>query len=363
MKSVNTWNLSNDKLHQLFKDNNEFISLKVRGNTWEPITRWLKLDSRIFKGTTNKARITLCDIESLAEIYNFRSIRWKAKKLTPIPTKIVPEFIKNTLRKVTIIKQLAFELEIVFYKYKEKSSDHLISIVIPARNEEGNKELLIEALNKFKKIPNKIEIIFVEGNSKDNTYQMLENLTKDFSNEFKISLLKQTSKGKKNAVVEGFNISNGDTLAIIDSDLTVDIDDSIDAIMESTKNENILINCSRTTFPMEKDAMRWANYIGNRCFAIFLSILINKPISDSLCGTKVFSRKFFNLMKKNGSWESKSDPFGDFTIIFEAANNNIKILNYPVRYYARRSGAPNISRWIDGVKLLNVCWKYMISDI
>ena len=363
MKSVNTWNLTNNKLHQLFKDNNEFISLKVRGNTWEPITRWLRLDSRIFRGTTNTARITLCDVESLAEIYNYRSIRWKAKKLTPIQTKLVPQSIKNTLRKLPIIKHLAFEIEITFYKYYETLNDHMISILIPARNEEGNRELLIKALNKFKKIPNKIEIIFVEGNSKDNTFQMLENLTKDFSKNFKISLLKQTSKGKKNAVVEGFNISTGDTLAIIDSDLTVDIDDSIDAIMESTKNENILVNCSRTTFPMEKDAMRWANYIGNRCFAIFLSILINKPISDSLCGTKVFSRKFFNLMKKNGSWESKSDPFGDFTIIFEAANNNIKILNYPVRYYARRSGAPNISRWIDGIKLLNVCWKYMISDI
>ena len=363
MKSVNTWNLSNDKLHHLFKDNNEFISLKVRGNTWEPITRWLKLDSRIFKDTTNKARITLCDIESLAEIYNYRSIRWKAKKLTPIPTKLIPKLIKNTLRKLPIIKQLAFELEIVFYKYQEKSSNHLISIVIPARNEEGNRDILIEALNKFKKIPNNIEIIFVEGNSTDKTFEMLEKLTKDYSNTFKISLLKQTSKGKKNAVVEGFNISSGETLAIIDSDLTVDINDSIDAIMESTKNENILINCSRTTFPMEKDAMRWANYIGNRCFAIFLSILINKPISDSLCGTKVFSRKFFNLMKRNGSWESKADPFGDFTIIFEAANNNIKILNYPVRYYARKSGAPNISRWVDGIKLLKVCWKYMISDL
>ena len=68
-------------------------------------------------------------------------------------------------------------------------------------------------------------------------------------------------------------------------------------------------------------------------------------------------------MKQNGSWDSKSDPFGDFTIIFEAANNNIKILNYPVRYYARKSGAPNISRWIDGLKLLKVCWIYMISDI
>ena len=363
MKTVNTWSLTNNTLHQLFRDNNEFISLNVRGNTWEPITRWLKLDSRIFKGTTNRARITLCDIESLAEIYNYRSIRWKAKKLTPIPIKFVPQSIKNALRKVPIIKQLAFEIEIIFYKYYENLNDPMISILIPARNEEGNKELLIEALNKFKKIPNKIEIIFVEGNSKDNTFQMLENLTKEFSKNFKISLLKQTSTGKKNAVVEGFNTSSGDTLAIIDCDFTVDIDDSIDAIMESTKNENILINCSRTTFPMEKDAMRWANYIGNRCFAIFLSILINKPISDSLCGTKVFSRKFFNLMKKNGSWESKSDPFGDFTIIFEAANNNIKILNYPVRYYARRSGAPNISRWVDGIKLLNVCWKYIISDI
>ena len=90
MKSINTWTLSHNKIHKLFKDNNEFVSLKVRGNTWEPITRWLKLDSRIFKGTTNKARITLCDIESLAEIYNYRSIRWKAKKLTPIPTKFIP---------------------------------------------------------------------------------------------------------------------------------------------------------------------------------------------------------------------------------------------------------------------------------
>ncbi len=363
MKSINTWGLTNNKLHQLFKNNDEFISLKVRGNTWEPITRWMKLDSRIFKETTTKARITLCDLESLAEIYNYRSIRWKAKKLTPIPTKIIPKYIKNIMRKLPIVRQLAFELEIIFYRYKESNSNQLISIVIPARNEEGNKELLIKALNKFKKIQNKVEIIFVEGNSKDNTFLMLEKISEDFSKYFKISLLKQTSKGKKNAVVEGFNISSGTTLAIIDSDFTVDIDDSIDAIIESTKNENILINCSRTTFPMEKDAMRWANYIGNRCFAILLSILINKPISDSLCGTKVFSRKFFNLMKQNGSWESKSDPFGDFTIIFEAANNNIKILNYPVRYYARQSGAPNISRWIDGIKLLKVCWIYMISDL
>ena len=363
MQSFNTWNLTNNQLHKLFKDQKQFISIKVRGNTWEPISRWLRLDSRIFKETTTRPRITLCDIESLAEIYNYRSIRWKAKKLTPLPTQKLPQKLKNIFRKLPIIKNLAYELEIVFYKYIEYNSDQLISIIIPARNEEGNKQLFIKALNKFKQISDNLEIIFVEGNSFDKTYSMLEDLKASFSESLKIFLLKQTGRGKKNAVVEGCNISSGDTIAIVDSDFTVDIDDSIAAILESKKNENILINCSRTTFPMEKDAMRWANYIGNRCFAIFISMLINTPVSDSLCGTKVFSKKFFNLMKKNGSWESKSDPFGDFTIIFEAANNNIKILNYPVRYYARQSGAPNISRWIDGLKLLKVCLMYLISDV
>ena len=363
MKAIKTWELSHNQLHESFQKESEFLKFKVRGNTWEPFTRWSRLDSRIFRNTTNKARITLCDIESLGEIYNYRSIRWRAKKLTPISTSFVHQSIKNILRKLPILKDLAFELEITLYKGTKIDDEKSISIVIPARNEEGNRELLINALNKLKKIPQKKEIIFVEGNSQDNTFMMLENLQKDFSNDFKIMLLKQTSKGKKNAVVEGFNICSGDTLAIIDSDLTVDIDDSINAIIQASINENILINCSRTIFPMEKDAMRWANYIGNRCFAILLSIIINNPVSDSLCGTKVFSRKFFNFMKNNGSWESKVDPFGDFTIIFEAAKNDIRILNYPVRYYARKSGAPNISRWIDGVKLLKVCWFYLISDI
>ena len=363
MKEIDTWNLTHNELHESFQKNCEFLKFKVRGNTWEPITRWLKLDSRIFRDTTNKARITLCDIESLGEIYNYRPIRWKAKKLTPIHLNFVNQSIKNILRKLPILKDLAFELEITLYQHKISKNEKFISIVIPARNEEGNRELLINALNKLKKIQQKKEIIFVEGNSQDNTYKMLENLKKDFSNDFKINLLKQTSKGKKNAVVEGFNLSCGNILAIIDSDLTVDIDDSINAIIQASNNENILINCSRTIFPMEKDAMRWANYIGNRCFAILLSIITNNSVSDSLCGTKVFSRKFYNLMKNNESWDSEIDPFGDFTIIFEAAKNDIRILNYPVRYYARKSGSPNISRWIDGLKLLKVCWVYLISDI
>ena len=67
----------------------------------------------------------------------------ESKKINSFANQTNSKFFKKYFRKLPIIKQLAYELEMVFYKYNENISDHLISIVIPARNEAGNKELLI----------------------------------------------------------------------------------------------------------------------------------------------------------------------------------------------------------------------------
>ena len=359
--TIRTWELSNKDLHKLFLSDKDILTLVVRGNTWEPLTRWVKFDSRIFRKKTFKARITLADIESLAEIYGFSLISWEAQKLTPINTKLIPSIIKNIFRKLPILRSIAYEINISMFKVKKLIKSKSISIVIPARNESGNIHLLEKAIIKLNSLPNLKEIILVEGNSKDNTWDLLQEINNKYAKDIPLLLFKQTGRGKKNAVVNGFDHSQGDILAIIDSDFTVDLDDSIGAIIQSSKLSNVLINCSRTIFPMEKDAMRWANYIGNRLFAIFLSSLTNQKISDALCGTKVFSRELFEMMKNNGSWYSKQDPFGDFTILFQASKNKNKILNYPVRYYARRAGAPNISRWIDGLKLLKISMIFWIS--
>lgn len=346
LDSVDSWSISNQALHQFFQKDKNLLFFKVRGNFWEPLSRWLQLDSRLFRETTIKARITVSDLQSLGEIYNYNTVSWKAKKITPLNTKYVPSFLRNSIRKLPLIRSIAYEIELVLYKYESNAEKQPVSIVIPARNEEGNKDLIRKGLQKLKILPKTTEIIFVEGNSKDNTWDTLEEIKEEFKHYFSIYLVKQTSKGKKDAVIEGFKYSNCNLLAIIDSDFTVDIDDSIGAIYQAMKCKDVFINCSRTIFPMEKDAMRWANYIGNRFFAVLLSFLTNQQISDSLCGTKIFSRKLYNEMKANGSWDSKSDPFGDFTLLFQASQNNNKILNYPVSYYARKAGAPNISRCI-----------------
>ena len=108
MKAIETWNLSHNQLHESFQKDSELLKFKVRGNTWEPITRWLKLDSRIFRDTTNKARITLCDIESLSEIYKYRSVRWRAKKTYTYAYKFYKSFNQKYFEKVTNYKRFSF---------------------------------------------------------------------------------------------------------------------------------------------------------------------------------------------------------------------------------------------------------------
>ena len=347
------------------EDTPQTLSITTIGNAWEPIRRWKKADSRLLKNTPSTLnRVTVADLLSLGELYWFRLVRWEATKLTPFRTAWIPLGVRKMARKCPLIRQLAKDIRLVLYREVAEAGSATqkpITIVIPARNEAGNESLLRDALAQIQHRLPEAEVVLVEGNSTDDTFRMLKQIETDFSSSLDIRVTRQDGKGKKNAVICGFNGCRGQLLAIIDCDFTVDINDSISAILHAACRECCMINCARTIYPMERDAMRWANYIGNRLFALLVSYLSGQDISDALCGTKIFTRELYDLLIEDGSWLSDRDPFGDFTLIFGASNQDYRILNYPVRYYARRSGAPNISRWTDGLKLLKVCWYQLTS--
>lgn len=347
----------------LISDKSHVLAISTIGNAWEPLRRWSKAESRILRNAPSSLnRVTVADLLSLGELYRFLPIRWQASKLTPFPTGWIPLGLRRIIRKCPLIRQLAKEIRIVLYREARLAPQtSQITIVIPARNEAGNEPLLREALTQIQKRLPSAEVVLVEGNSTDNTYDMLKAIEIDFSDHLDLCVKRQDGKGKKNAVVCGFKDCRGDLLAIVDCDFTVDINDSISAIILAAGKECCMINCARTIYPMERDAMRWSNYIGNRLFALLVSYISGQDVSDALCGTKIFTRELYELLLIDGSWLSPRDPFGDFTLIFGASSQDYRILNYPVRYYARRSGAPNISRWTDGLKLLKVCWHQLIS--
>jgi len=152
----------------------------------------------------------------------------------------------------------------------------------------------------------------------------------------------------------GFAAATGDILMILDADMTVppeDLPRFFDAI---AKDKGEFINGVRLVYPMAEEAMRFFNLVGNKFFAAAFTWLQGQPIRDTLCGTKVLWRKDYDRLAANRTYFGDFDPFGDFDLLFGAAKLNLKILELPVRYQARRYGETNISRWRHGVLLLKM---------
>ena len=222
------------------------------------------------------------------------------------------------------------------------------SILIPAKNEEGNLEELISRIPKFQ---NEYEIIIVCGKSKDNTYEKALEIKQE-NNDLNIKVIEQSKNGKANAIWEGLDICNYDLIAILDSDLSVDPETlpNFFEIIESGNAE--FVNGTRLIYKMEKGAMQSLNKLGNFLFQFLISKLVSVKLTDSLCGTKVFMKLNIKSIK---NWQNNmyiKDPFCDFDLIFSAAYSSQKILELPIHYKSRTYGTTNISRFKDGWVLL-----------
>ncbi|MFQ3225062.1 MAG: SAM-dependent methyltransferase [Lentimonas sp.] len=225
-----------------------------------------------------------------------------------------------------------------------------VSVIIPARNEKGNIEAAIQRTPDMGK---STEIIFVEGNSQDDTWDTIQAAIKNHP-ERSIKACQQPGKGKGDAMRLGYEKATGDIIMILDADLTVppeDLPKFFDAIQLGHCE---FVNGVRLVYPMEDEAMRFLNMCGNKFFSMLFSWLLSIPIKDTLCGTKVFSKTHYELIEANRSYFGNFDPFGDFDLIFGAAKLNLKIRDLPIRYQSRTYGEPQIDRWRDGMLLIRM---------
>jgi glycosyltransferase involved in cell wall biosynthesis len=197
------------------------------------------------------------------------------------------------------------------------------------------------------------EIVFVEGHSKDDTYATIQAAIAEHPS-VPTQLFKQRGVGKGDAVREGFEHATGDVLMILDADLTVPPEDLPRFFEALRSGKGEFINGVRLVYPMEKQAMRFANLIGNKFFGFAFSWLLNQHVRDTLCGTKVLWRKDYELIAANRAYFGDFDPFGDFDLLFGAAKLNLKIVDLPVRYRERRYGTTQIQRWRHGLLLLRM---------
>ena len=224
------------------------------------------------------------------------------------------------------------------------------SIIIPARNERGNIENLVKRIPPFGKFQ---EIIFVEGGSSDGTLEEIQRVVSQYP-EKDVKWAAQECEGKGDAVRKGFEMASGEILMILDADLSVEPEALLEFYETLLNGKGEFINGSRFIYPMEKGAMRFFNYWGNRFFTFMLSWILGQKITDTLCGTKVLLKKDYGKIKENREFFGDFDPFGDFDLLFGAAKLGLKISEVPVHYMARTYGKTNISRFQHGWLLLKM---------
>jgi hypothetical protein len=114
------------------------------------------------------------------------------------------------------------------------------------------------------------------------------------------------------------------------------------------------INGVRLVYPMEKRAMRFLNFLGNKAFTLVFTYLLGQPVKDTLCGTKVLWKGDYRRIAENRSYFGDFDPFGDFDLLFGAAKLNLRIIDLPIRYRERVYGETNIQRWKHGWLLMRM---------
>lgn len=296
------------------------------------------------------------EVTHLLRISGFETVRAAGLTICPLYVPLLSNLINRVVGNCPVVHHLGLNYVVVARPVhptvRERDRQPSVSIVVPARNEAGH---ISSILQRIPSMSSQQEVIFVEGNSTDDTWSVIQETVRHYDGPYAVRALRQDGRGKGDAVRKGFAASNGDVLMILDADLSVppeELPRFYEALVNGTGE---FINGSRMVYLMDKRAMRFLNLMGNKVFGAIFTYLMSQRFRDTLCGTKVLFRRDYERIVANRSSFGDFDPFGDFDLLFGAARLNLKIVDVPVHYKARTYGETNISRFRHGWMLLRMC--------
>jgi SAM-dependent methyltransferase len=293
------------------------------------------------------------DLENLFHIAGLETVRFEDRMLLPAEVPGLAPLLNRYLGKLPVCQRLS-----MYRIYALRKCDVLaeprkvrVSVIVPTRNEAGN---VAAAIARTPVLGSGTELIFVEGGSTDGTWETIDKAMAEYRGPLQLRAYKQQGKGKGDAVRLGFSKATGDILMILDADLTVPPEELPVFYDVIARGLGDYVQGTRLVYPMDPGAMRFFNKLGNIAFSQLFTYLLQQPIKDTLCGTKVLWRRDYERLAAGRSFFGDFDPFGDFDLIFGAAKLNLKIVEVPVRYRERVYGETNISRWKHGWLLLKM---------
>jgi dolichol-phosphate mannosyltransferase len=230
-----------------------------------------------------------------------------------------------------------------------EKNKHLVSIIIPAYNEE---KTILDIIAKVFVVDINKEIIVVNDGSSDNTLNILNSIRDKFNLQI-IDL--DRNHGKGYAIRKGIELSSGDIILTQDADLETDPSEYHKLLKPILDGETKIVFGSRFLGTINK--MNKFNYLGNKFLTFFANILYGIKITDEATVYKIFLREALTgITLKSNHFEICPELVAKF------AKRKYKIIEVPITFNGRSKNEGKKLRPTDGIFAIWTLLKYRFTE-
>jgi SAM-dependent methyltransferase len=283
------------------------------------------------------------DAANLLELSGFDVVKFTRRTILPKNIPVVAPLVNMVVALVPLLRRLCVT-EFLVARPLAPAREYSVSVVVPCYDEADNIEACVRRVPRMGR---RTEVIVVDDGSRDGTALRVKPGLNPGVDVRCISY--QPNRGKLHALRTGFAAASGEILMMLDADMTVPPEDLPHFYGPMRDGLADYVNGTRLVYPMAPGSMKLQNFFGNKMFAVLMSWLTGNRLSDTLCGTKVFFKEDYHHFSMG------HDPWGDFDLLFGAAQNASKFLEVPIHYEERRAGVSKMKALRHTLALLRAC--------
>jgi len=318
---------------------------------WQPILAWASRRG-LRLPLLEPNWLSTGDLDCFLNLAGFDRVRTFRTILLPKRIPVVSWLANRVLARVPGVSRLCMvSVTVARPRRAPLPKDVKVSVIVPCKNEEGN---IAEAVRRTPEMGAGTELIFCDDKSTDGTAEAVRKAIRENPDK-NIRLVEGPGVCKAQNVWAGFRAATGDALMILDADLTV-MPEELPLFFKTLADGTAdFVNGSRMIYPMRDQAMKYANFVGNKTFSVMFSLLFGHYIKDTLCGTKaLWAEDFKRIEPYIGTWGAK-DLWGDYDLLFGAARLNLAVQDLPVHYQERIYGVTKMRRvfW-NGLRMMRL---------
>ena len=217
----------------------------------------------------------------------------------------------------------------------------MISVILPTYDESGNIAKLINLL--MQDVPGPMEVVVVDDDSPDKTWEIAEGLKQKYSN---LKVIRRVGKsGLTSAIRDGIRLSEGDILVWMDADMSIPPSKIVDLIEKIEDGYDLVIGSRYVpgggTVIIEKEDDSLVLVVLSVLLNLFIQRLLDPSVHDYTSGFIAVRRKVVDEIKLQGK-------HGEYfiSLTYKALKHGFRVSEIPYILGTREYGISKTgTRW------------------